>query len=73
MAATDAISFSNETRVSKCEGRMYRAYHRGHGLAIRLYTPEGLAGLAAQAGWRIDVTHEVWPYTLVARLSLATT
>lgn len=53
-------------------GRLYRAYHRRHGIAIRLYTLEGLAGLAAQAGWRTDVTGEVWPYTLVARLSLAT-
>ena len=54
-------------------GRLYRAYHRRHGIAIRLYTPEGLAALAAQAGWRTDVSREVWPYTLVARLSLATT
>lgn len=54
-------------------GRLYRAYHRRHGITIRLYTPEGLAALAAQAGWRTEATREVWPYTLVACLSLAAT
>ena len=51
-------------------GRLYRAYHQRHGFAIRLYTPAGLAALAGQAGWRIEATRAVWPYTVVARLSL---
>jgi SAM-dependent methyltransferase len=53
-------------------GRLYRAYHRRHGIAIRLYTPEALAALAAPGGWRIEATRKVWPYSLAARLSLAT-
>jgi len=52
-------------------GRLYRAYHRRHGIAARLYTPKGLATLASDAGWRMQATREVWPYTVVARLSLA--
>ena len=51
-------------------GRLYRAYHQRHGFAIRLYTTAGLAVLAGQAGWRIEATRAVWPYTVVARLSL---
>jgi hypothetical protein len=51
-------------------GRLYRSYHRQHGLEIRLFTAEDLVGLAERAGWRTEVTREVWPYTLLARLSL---
>jgi malonyl-CoA O-methyltransferase len=52
-------------------GRVYRAYHLRHGIAIRLYTRDELAALAAQAGWRMESARPVWPYTLVARLGLA--
>lgn len=57
--------------VDSAGGRLYRSYHRRHGIAVRLYSRESLGGAAAAAGWRLEATQRVWPYTLVARLALA--
>jgi SAM-dependent methyltransferase len=49
-------------------GRAYRAYHRSHGVGVRLFAREDLRALADATGWTVEDERWVWPYTLVARL-----
>jgi trans-aconitate methyltransferase len=49
--------------------RGYRAWHRRHAVAARLYDRGSLEALATGEGWRVETTRAVWPFTLVARLA----
>lgn len=49
-------------------GRLYRRFHRGHGLDIRLFTLAGLTTAAAAVGLRLTACRAVPPYALVCAL-----
>lgn len=51
-------------------GRLYRAYHRRHGVAVRLFGPRDLEAMGAAAGLRLESTARV-TFNLVAALRRA--
>jgi 2-polyprenyl-3-methyl-5-hydroxy-6-metoxy-1,4-benzoquinol methylase len=51
-------------------GRLYRAFHRRHGVAVRLFGPRDLEAMGAAAGLRLQSTARV-TFNLVASLRLA--
>jgi ubiquinone/menaquinone biosynthesis C-methylase UbiE len=50
-------------------GRAYRRFHRGHGLAIRLFDRAGLHKLAASTGWTVEESVAAGPYSACSRLT----
>lgn len=44
-------------------GRLYRRFHRGHGLAVRLFSPRVFGIMAAAAGLRPLDRRHVFPYS----------
>lgn len=50
-------------------GRLYRFYHRRHGLEIALFDPARVAALAAESGLTVAAARPVPPYGAVYRLT----
>jgi SAM-dependent methyltransferase len=48
-------------------GRLYRKFHRSHGLNIRLFTIAELTSITADAGWQIASYSFVFPFSWVLR------
>ncbi len=49
-------------------GRLYRCFHRRHGVEVNLFAAKALSAAAAAAGWRVADSIRVWPFSLVLRL-----
>jgi SAM-dependent methyltransferase len=49
-------------------GRLYRQFHRLHGLSIHLFEPSWLEATAPRHGWRLDKVVPVFPFSLAVRL-----
>ncbi len=49
-------------------GRLYRRFHRSHGVAISLFPPARIDALAAAAGLRLRMRRPVWPLAVVCAL-----
>jgi SAM-dependent methyltransferase len=49
-------------------GRLYRRFHRAHGLNIHLFDPAWFATEAPGSGWRVDTVVRVFPFSLAVRL-----
>lgn len=54
--------------ASNISGRLYRLFHRRHGVAVRLFDQAGLARLAQETGWRPVQSVRVRPFSLVVKL-----
>ena len=46
-------------------GRVYRAYHRNHGVKISLFSRDQLKNLAMDAGWQYISGETVWPFSII--------
>ena len=46
-------------------GRVYRMYHRNHGIRIALFSRDQLKALAKDAGWQYISGETVWPFSIV--------
>lgn len=51
-------------------GRFYRAFHRRHGIRVRLFSSDDIAKLAGGAGWQVVKAIDIWPFCLVTLLEL---
>lgn len=56
------------TPDNRMAARAYEAFHRQHGIPVRLFCVEDLRRIAGNCGWRVVQTQHVWPFTNVARL-----
>ena len=54
--------------IATLVGRLYQAYHRGHGFPIHLFQPDALDSMVAAAGWRVLARRRVPPFTTVMAL-----
>jgi trans-aconitate methyltransferase len=50
-------------------GRLYRNFHRCHGIEIRLFAQSAFEYVCRETGWSIDDYRPVFPYTEVYRLT----
>ena len=46
-------------------GRFYRRFHRGHGVAVHLFTPASLGQACRQTGWRVTGHDRCLPFGLI--------
>ncbi len=53
---------------AKLQGRLYRLFHRRHGLKISLFDRSDIETLFQKTGWKRKETARVWPFTLVVKL-----
>ena len=51
-------------------GRLYRLYHHHHQIYVRLFTPAKFSKMATQAGWIVEWAGPIFPFSLVARLTV---
>ncbi|MBF0587929.1 MAG: class I SAM-dependent methyltransferase [Magnetococcales bacterium] len=49
-------------------GSLYRRFHLGHGVEIRLFAYDELTAMAQRCGWRVVDHRRVFPFTLALRL-----
>jgi SAM-dependent methyltransferase len=53
----------------KCPfGRLYRGFHRGHGLQIQLFDQNWFEASAVRSGWQVAAMIPVQPFSLAVRL-----
>jgi len=52
-------------------GRLYRLYHRRHGIAISLFSRQAFERSAHEAGWEIGKSEFVFPYSMAYQLHVA--
>lgn len=50
------------------QGRLYRLFHRRHGLKISLFDRSDIDTLFKKTGWKRAETTRVWPFALVVKL-----
>lgn len=48
-------------------GRLYKLFHRTHGLHIQLYTKEKITTLLFQSGWELECIKRVLPFSYVIK------
>jgi trans-aconitate methyltransferase len=54
--------------VDNAAGRLYRLFHRSHGIDISLFSQTRIGALATAAGLRRTSQRSVWPHTVVCTL-----
>ena len=66
--ATSNLSFVLLLPEKNLYGRLYRLFHRWHGLRISLFDRSSIELLFHETGWTHTGTVRVWPFTLVVQL-----